>query len=272
MELVLTVLITPLLIAAGSLGARFWGPLVGGWLIAFPVTMGPLVFFTGATAGPAAGAHAAEGAVAGNVSIAVFCLAYSFLARRGRRWPACLAIGLAAFLAASILLLPFVALPVGILFVAVLAALRAAHSAMPVPLVPVVPQPSIPMDLPVRMGVGALVVLAVALLIPIVGSDAGGILSMVPVTTSVVSVFAQRADGPDAAFGVQRGLLVGLVGTAAFATTVSVAIVPLSLVVAFVLATVAVVAVQAVALAWIRRGGPPVETRVADGNRSVRAG
>lgn len=255
MELALAAVVTPLLVAAGSLGARYWGPLVGGWLIAFPVTMGPLVFFVSATSGVEVGQRAAEGALAGNVSIAGFCLAYSWLARSGRSWLPCLAAGLAGFVLTSVSLLELVALPAALLFGLVVTALWVAYRMMPSPASGPVPQPSIPTDLPVRMAASAMVVLGVGMLIPILGSRAGGTLSMIPVTTSIVSIFAHRDDGPDAVFGIQRGLLVGLVGTAAFALVVSLSVEPLGLLAAFGSAIAAVFAVQAVSLLRIRRTG-----------------
>lgn len=253
MELLLTLIVTPLLIAGGSLGARLWGPSVGGWLLAFPVTSGPLIFFLALTSGLAVGEHAAEGALCGIVSIAGFCVAYSRMAASGRWWLPCLGAGALGFLGVSAPMLGLVALPAGILFTLVVAVLWVAWHAMPRHDGSVAQLPRVPMGLPLRMVSGALVVLAVAVLMPVLGSDAGGILSMIPVTTSVVSIFAQRTDGRNAVFGIQRGLLVGLVATAAFSTVVSVSILPLGLLQAFALGIAAVVGIQMISLAWMRR-------------------
>ncbi|MFI5262847.1 MAG: hypothetical protein ACHQZR_09870, partial [Candidatus Limnocylindrales bacterium] len=43
--LVLKLGLTPILIAGASLAARRWGPSMGGWIVALPLTSGPVLVF-----------------------------------------------------------------------------------------------------------------------------------------------------------------------------------------------------------------------------------
>ncbi len=51
--LVLKLVLTPVLIGGASLGARRWGPTVGGWIVSLPLTSGPVVLFLALDRGPA---------------------------------------------------------------------------------------------------------------------------------------------------------------------------------------------------------------------------
>jgi hypothetical protein len=70
---------------------------------------------------------------------------------------------------------------------------------------------------------------------------------MLPIIGTILAVFAQRSGGPSHGVGVQRGILSGLFGTAAFLAVVAWAIVPWGIGPAFIggIATVAVVQVIA---------------------------
>jgi hypothetical protein len=43
--LVLKLVLVPGLVAGVTLGARRWGPAIGGWLTALPLVAGPTLFF-----------------------------------------------------------------------------------------------------------------------------------------------------------------------------------------------------------------------------------
>src|SRR5512143_964340 len=89
-NLILKVLITPALIGTASLAGRRWGHSISGWLIALPLTTGPITFFLALSHGPAFAASAAAGTLAGGISQAAFVMAYSQLAWRWK-WPYSLA-------------------------------------------------------------------------------------------------------------------------------------------------------------------------------------
>ena len=254
MEFLVALIVTPVLIGVASLGARNWGPSVAGWLLAFPVITAPLLLYLGLTEGLSTSQQAATGAVAGTISIAGFCLAYSWLAVTGRSWRLSLLGGCFVFVALSVPMVQLVSLPVGLLFVGVLLALSVTLRLMPAAAAIGPPQPKLPWDIPTRMVLGAAVVLGVELAVPLLGSGASGILSMMPVTTSIVSVFSQRTDGPNAVVGVQRGLLMGLFGTAGFTSTMSAMITNAGPLIAFAAAIAVVGLFQTFSLVIIRRG------------------
>src|SRR5512146_500612 len=102
-SLLLKVLVTPALIGTASLAGRRWGHSISGWLIALPLTTGPITLFLALSHGPAFAADSAAGTVAGGLSQAAFVAAYSQLAWRWK-WPAALAAAIMAFGAATALL------------------------------------------------------------------------------------------------------------------------------------------------------------------------
>jgi hypothetical protein len=241
---------------------------VGGWLLAFPVITAPLLLFLALSRGLTTCQQAAEGAVAGTVSIAGFCLVYSWLAVTGRWWLPSLLGGCLSFLVLSVPMIQLVVLPVGLLFGCVVLVLSLGLRLMPALTASGPPQPKLPWDIPSRMVLGAGVVLAVELTVPLLGSGASGILSMIPVTTSVVSVFAHRTDGAHAVVGIQRGLLMGLFGTAAFSTTMSILVDDAGPLVAFIAAVIVLGFVQTGSLMVIRYNGKHPEPPLAASQHS----
>src|SRR5579864_6606619 len=113
MELVLLKLVlTPTLIGAASLAGRRWGAFIGGWLIALPLTSGPVTFFLALDQGPGFAAGVAAGSLLGVMAIAAFAVAYGRLARRG--WPVAVAGAAATFAVVGAIAQPLVPLPVAV--------------------------------------------------------------------------------------------------------------------------------------------------------------
>src|SRR5262245_25119096 len=101
--LLLKVFLAPVLIAIVTLGARRWGPRVGGWLTGLPTVAGPTLCFYAFEQGPAFAARASYGTLAGLVAIPGFCVAYAYSGKRAG-WPVSLLAGWSAFLLGIILL------------------------------------------------------------------------------------------------------------------------------------------------------------------------
>jgi len=80
--LLLKILLVPLLIVGVTLGARRWGPRIGGWLNGLPVVAGPVLYFLGIEQGAPFMARAAEATLAGLVAVAAFALVYAWTALR----------------------------------------------------------------------------------------------------------------------------------------------------------------------------------------------
>ena len=248
--LLLKLVLTPALIGVASLGARRWGPMVGGWLVSLPLTSGPVALFLAIDQGPAFGSAAAAASLAGCVAIAGFCVGYARMAPRGIA-PAVAGAaagwGAGALLADASLGLPPIAI----------AALVAATWAIAMVLTPVdsgdqLSTPAPRWELPLRMATGAVVVVLITGLAELLGPHVSGLLAMLPVIGTVLAVFAQLRAGAGSATRVVRGILGGLLGTAAFLGVVSAALGPLGIAGAFAAAALAIAVTQTLTI-WALR-------------------
>jgi hypothetical protein len=214
--------LTPLLIASASLAGRRWGALLSGWLIALPLTSGPIALFIALDLGPAAGAEAATGALVGASAQVAFSAGYAFASRR-RGWAGSLAAASLAFLASTVILAAVVPQEPWLLSALAAVGIAAGLWFLPArrpdtPLVDVRPGP---WDIPARAIVATVLVLAISGLAPVIGGHAAGIIATYPVYVSVLTSFAHRLAGPTQAIGVVRGLLLGLPGFTTFFLAVS---------------------------------------------------
>ena len=261
---VLKLTITPLVIGGASLVVRRWGPLLGGFLIALPLTSGPVLFFIALDHGTEFAAGAAKGSLAGCIPIVGFVTAYALVAVR-RPWPVALTAGLVgwALLALAVQAAPDVAVPVlaGLVVLVVWIALRL----LPRPAVVTVPAVAPSWDVPFRILVVTGLVVALTAAAQALGPRASGLLATVPAIAAALTVFSHQRDGSSHALGVLRGLLGGLLATAAFHTVASAALVPAGIPVAFITAVGAALAVQGAALLALRRSPLEAVTETADG-------
>jgi hypothetical protein len=254
--LVWKLLLTPALIAAASLAGRRWGPAVGGWLVGLPLTSGPVALFLALERGPAFAADAALGSLAGAIAEAAFCLAYAYVARAAR-WPTALAAATVAFAVTAALLQHaitswMVAAPGAFASLAIVLRLVPHERATAAP----APPPR--WDLPARMTIATVLVLAITESAPVVGARVSGVLATFPVYAAILTVFAHRG-GAASAVQVLRGLLWGLFGFAAFFVILGALIGRVGTAPAFAAASVGALAVQAMSLARARprsRMGP----------------
>ena len=251
MLLLIKLTLTPILIGGASLAARRWGPSIGGWIVALPLTSGPVALYLALDHGTAFAAGTAEGSLGGLLGDATFALAYGWLACRVG-WPVATACGFGAFAAAALAVQPFVSGPPIILFLLVAAAmaicLRLAPAATETK--PAGPLPA--WDIPARMVVGTSMVLAITEAAEVLGPQLSGILAAFPIYVTVLAIFAHRLEGPEQAMGVARGLQVGLFGTICFFLVITSTIDRLGIALAFGLGVVAVAVVQSISLRLVR--------------------
>jgi hypothetical protein len=222
-NLAVKLVVTPLLIGGASLAGRRWGDQLGGWLVALPLTSGPVAFLLATDHGVDFAATAAVGMLAGTISQVVFALAYRGLARRGRM-PALVG-GLLGF-AVSTLALSWLQWPALATFALVVSASLLIRRTTP-------RQPGSSgtpprWDLPARMLVATGVVVAITAAAPVIGPRLAGLLSPLPVFGIVLALFSHQAHGPTAAVGVLDGLVVGLLAPAVFFVAVAVGLPPLA--------------------------------------------
>jgi len=215
--LVLKLSLVPLLIYLVTLAGRRWGPGVAGWLSAFPIVAGPILFALTLEQGAGFAARAAEGTLLAVVAILVFSLAYAWASGRFGVAGA-MALSLLAW-AGSVALLQATHLPLGLAFVLVWCALLLTWRLFPA---------ATPAtaggrrnDLPWRMLAGALLVLAVTAGAAHLGARLSGFFAMFPVMSTVLVGFAHAGSGRGSAVALLRGMVVGYFGFAVFCVTLA---------------------------------------------------
>jgi uncharacterized membrane protein (GlpM family) len=248
-------MVTPVLIGGASLAGRRFGHHVGGWLVALPMTSGPVAYFLAVDQGASFAVGAAVGMLAATLSQVVFALSYGWASGRGAR-RAFLA-GATAFAAATIVL-SFLHWSASATFALVLAGLGigylVARRRTPEP-------PSEPVevprwDIPVRMLAATAVVLIITTLAPTLGPHLAGLLSPFPVFAAVLAVFTHHTHGPTAATQTLDGLMLGLLAPAVFFLVLALTLQHIG-VLAFAFATAVAFIAQLLSLVAIPRR-PPV--------------
>jgi hypothetical protein len=260
--LLLKLVLTPALIAAASFAGRRWGHAVSGWLVGLPLTSGPVAFFLALERGESFAAAAALGSLAGAVAEAAFCLAYAYAARRVA-WPAAVCVASLAFAIVAVVL-QRETLSLLAASVAAFASFAVALLLMPRATVTTALPPPPRWDLPARMAIATLLVLAITESAPVLGPRVSGILATFPVYAAILTIFAHRTwrphesaasdavTAPPPAVQVLRGLLWGLFGFAGFFVILAALIERAGVITAFVAATAGALAIQAASLSRAR--------------------
>lgn len=224
MTLALKLLLTPLLISAASLVGRRWGAAVGGWMVGLPLTSAPVAVILTAEHGTQFAADAAVGIIGGVASQGVFAVLYARMARRagaGR----CLLGGAIAF-AASTAILNAAGASLQAMLVVTVAVLSIGLRVVPEP---EEPPPAARLraprwDLPARIALATGFVAIVTGVAGLAGPRLAGLITPFPIYASVLTVFAHRQLGADAAAATLRGLLAGLYGFALFFAVLNLAL------------------------------------------------
>ena len=207
MLLAVKLLAAPLFIAIVSLAGRRWGPAISGALTGLPLTSGPVSLILALQNGPQFASRAAIGSLAGEVSMCSFCLVYSLAAQRCS-WRISTLIAVAAFLVATAILNSFtwslLAAAALLLVVMALVSRLIPQAAMTANAI------SLPKwDLPARMILAALIVLALTTFASALGPQLSGLLAPFPVFGTVLAAFTHQQQGSAAAARLLRGVVVG---------------------------------------------------------------
>ncbi len=253
-SLLLKIFVTPTLIGSASLAGRRWGHSISGWLVALPLTTGPITFFLALTHGTSFAATAAAGTLAGGFSQAAFVLCYARLASR-LKWLPTLAASTLAFAVVTAVLqrVTFPLIP--------LCALVFLGFALAIRLLPdttdAVPTESLPArwDIPLRMTIATVFVLLITGLAPAFGARLTGLLAPFPIFTATLAAFAHHQYGLDAAVNVLRGLLMGLFSFASFFFVLAILLEPAGILTAFTVAILVLIGLQSISL-WLLRRRP----------------
>ena len=252
MILAAKLVLVPLFIAAITLaGARF-GPRAAGVLTGLPVVAGPIVLFLALEQGAGFAARSATATLAGEGSLAAFCIVYAAAARTTSWWTST-ALGWAAFLASTLVL---DALDPGLALAAViaLAAPLLVLALTPRPRVTRVGGDAVPVrELALRMAAGVLLMLALTGLAHVLGPRLAGLLTVFPIATTILAAFSHRTAGAPFAIHLLRGLAAGLYSLTAFFLTLALVLAAWGTALGFTAAAVAALATQAAILAFARR-------------------
>lgn len=253
--LMLKLVLTPLLIAAATIAARRWGPVVGGWVVSLPLTSGPVSAFLALEHGPEFAAAAAAGTILGSLSVVAFIVAYAHAARHAA-WPLAALAGLSGFFLAvtAMAYFPLPPVPGTIFSCAILGLLLFLEKG---PTGPIIPIPAPRWDIPMRIAVATTVVLTITALSHHVGPTLSGLLSAFPAFICVMATFSHKLCGPDNVLHFERGIISGSFAFVAFFFTVSWALFHFDLIGVYLLAILAAFGVNGCLMlfrAYARRG------------------
>ena len=251
MSFLLKIAITPLLVAAVSLAARWWGPTIGGILIGLPWFTGPTLFVLIQDKGIDFGVAACAGIELGVACVAAFILAYGLVSVFAR-WPLSLAGGTAAF-AASAWVAQHPALLAGAelgtagpLWAASgvgLVALAIANLLLPRPRATPALQALPWWDIPMRMLTTGVLVTVIVLAADAMGPQLSGIMSTYPVIVTVVGTFTHHRWGREAVWRMLRGITASLVSFVAFFLVVGLTLAGVGLIASYALASLVALAI-----------------------------
>lgn len=248
--LALKLFLVPLLIWGVTLAGRKWGPMVAGWLSAFPIVAGPILLIISLEQGTDFAAHAAQATLLAVLAMVAFSLSYAWASAR---------FGVAGSMLCGFLTwlsaahgLQSTALPVTLSFGLVLVALLLAPRLFPAMTAPPA-SGARPNDLPWRMLAGAVLVLLVTLCAARLGARWSGFLAMFPVMGSVLSGFSHHYSGRAFAVTLLRGTMFGFFAFATFCLLLALLLPRQGIAASFALAFLAALVVQLLVRAWMTR-------------------
>jgi hypothetical protein len=242
--LVAKVLLAPLCVVAVSLVGRRWGVAVAGVLGGLPVVAGPILLVETLLHGRDFGSDAAAGTLLGLAALTAFVAIYGRAAAAVGPIPSVLC-GWTAFLLGVAILSP-IQPPLALSLIMV-----AACFALGLRLLPSMswPPPAVTAppwwDLPGRALAALTLVLVLTAVSGALGPHLSGLLAPFPVITSVLAVFTDTHGGFAQVSVLLRNFLFGFYGFAAFCFALTIALPTLATGVAFGLATVVALVMQA---------------------------
>ena len=204
----------PPLIAGVTMAVRKWGEGLGGWIGGFPWVAGPISFFIALEHGPTFAASTITSALLGSVGTMLFALVYATLSARLRWLPTVLLSYVAFFAVALLSLGRTIPLAAGVGLNLAVLTLVLYFFPKPKSKAEFRKQPS--WDIPLRMLVATLFVVALTQAADHLGPTWSGILTPFPIMTSTLAVFTHSQQGSDAAIRILYGLLLAGYGFVAF--------------------------------------------------------
>ena len=234
-----------------TLAGRRWGPTVSGWLVGLPLTSGPVSFFLALQQGKLFAAHAAQGTLTGLLSVVVYCLMYAWLSLRFH-WLLCWLASwgwffLSTFLLAQLHLALFTS------FLIILVALLLAFILWPQQEKAGNSANTPRWDLPLRIVIATAFVLLLTSTATVLGPLLSGLLTPLPILSTILAIFAHRLYGASSARHVLRGVIIGLFAFAVFFLIISALLPVLRIALTFLCAILGAICTQSLSLLLIRK-------------------
>jgi len=248
--LVLKILVAPFLIALATLVSRRWGPAAGGWIAGLPLTSGPVSLLFAIEHGHDYARRAAEATLVGLCPVVIFAAVYARIAAvRSPLVSLCCSLAVYFITTAVFGLIP-VALPLGMIALAVVIGMSMALAGHSRPVRAAVVTPA--WDVPSRMIAAAVMVLGLTFLGRVVSPHLAGLISPFPVFASIMGVFTHVVAGAEAAHRLLRGIIVGSIAFGAFFVAVVLGVDRLPLVLCYGIASLAALTINAAVLPFLR--------------------
>jgi len=256
--LLLKLILAPLIIGSASLAGRRWGSSISGWLVALPLTSGPVIFILALSHERSFVFEAIGGTLSGGFSLTAYSLTYAWTARK-YSWPYSITASLLIFAYLTDMLqgIVFPLLPLVLsVFAAILTGLWLMPSQLPLE---GESQPG-KWDIPARILIGTGFILLITGLAPAIGPRLTGLFTTIPLYVSILTIFAHRQQGHPGANSVLRGLLLGLLSFTGFYLVLGFLIEHNPLGAAFGAATLTALIVHGLSLVIVRTLRPRIQS------------
>lgn len=252
-----------------SLAGRRFGPAVSGWLVGLPLASAPITLFLAIEQGAAFASSAAHNTLLGMISIALYCVTYSWLSFRVN-WLGCWLGSWGLFFAATFGFEHF-SVPLLFSFLGAVSSLLLAFILLSKQYEYVVETQPPAWEMVGRMLVVTCFILILTETANALGPRLSGLLSPFPIFATIVAIFTHHFQGAAAARRVLYGVVIGGFGTAVFSLLVAGLLGGWGIAAAFGVASLVTLFVQG-CLFWLLRRRrkrtkktPNTSRRVADG-------
>lgn len=205
----------PLVIGLITLVSRKWGNKIGGLIASMPWVAGPILLFFILEQGKGFGIQSVQGILTGIISWICFTYCYALLSR-SLHWLPTILVSYAVYVGIA-WAFNLISLNLFIIYGVAMACAILALQLFPKSAGPSTVQGRrLPFDLPLRMVVATLFVVAVTWLANQLGPAWSGILTPFPIITSILAIFTHYLQGSSATIVILRGLVIGVMGFTTF--------------------------------------------------------
>ncbi|GAA4399420.1 hypothetical protein GCM10023187_11200 [Nibrella viscosa] len=204
----------PLAIGLVTLVSRRWGNKVGGLIASLPWVAGPILLFFILEQGKGFGVQSVRGILTGIVAWVCFTYSYAWLSTK-MSWPVTVSVAYLVYVGVA-WLINFVNINLAVSYGLAVSSALLALRYFPATAMSAIAVRRLPFDIPLRMLVATLFVVAVTWLANMLGPAWSGILTPFPIMTSILAIFTHHLQGSGPTILILRGLLIGVLGFTTF--------------------------------------------------------